>query len=70
MRQNSCQREKNALVAYLQLPIFETEPIGWNTIPALPSASAMIRDYLREWHSQVEPLDRAFVERIIQVFED
>ena len=70
LRQNPCQRDKNALVAYLLLPIFEAEPVGWNTIRTLPSSSAMLKDYLREWHSQVEPLDRAFVERIIRIFED
>lgn len=70
LRQNSCQRDKNAVVAYSLLPIFEAEPIGWNTIRTLPSSSAMLNDYLREWHSQVEPLDRACVEHIIQVFED
>ena len=70
LRQDSCQRDKNAVVAYSLLPIFEAEPVGWNTIRTLPSSSAMLKDYLREWHSQVEPLDTAFVERIIQIFED
>ena len=70
LRRNPYQREKNAVVANLFLPIFESEPVGWNAIRTLPSSSSMLKEYLREWHSVVEPLDRAFVERIIQIFED
>ena len=45
-------------------------PWGWNAIHRLPDSSAMFKDYLREWHSLVEPLDRPFVKRILGLFED
>ena len=65
-----CKRDKNAVVAYTLLPIFESEPAGWNAIRRLPNSSAMFEDYLREWHSLVEPLDKPFVKRILGFFED
>ena len=70
LRQDRYQRDKNAVVAYTLLPIFESEPAGWNAIRRLPNSSAMFEDYLREWHSLVEPLDRPFVKRILGFFED
>ena len=63
-------RHKYAIVAYSLLPIFESEPTGWNTIRRLPDSSAILRDYLHDWHSQVESIDKPFVNRIIQIFED
>ena len=65
LRQDRYQRDKNAVVAYTLLPILESEPAGWNAIRRLPNSSAMFEDYLREWHSLVEPLDRLFVKRIL-----
>ena len=70
LRKDPCQREKNAVVAYTLLPVFEGEPAGWNAICRLPASSAMFEDYLHDWYSQVETLDRPFVERIIRLFED
>ena len=62
-------RHKYAIVAYSLLPIFESEPAGWNAVRRLPSSSAMLKDYLRDWHSQVRSIDKPFVNRIIQRFE-
>ena len=70
LRQDRYQRDKNAVVAYTLLPIFESEPAGWNAIRRLPNSLAMFEDYLREWHSLVEPLDRPLVKRILGLFED
>ena len=70
LRQDRYQRDKNAVVAYSLLPIFESKPSGWNAIRRLPTSSAMFQDYLSEWHSRVETLDRPFLERIIRLFED
>ena len=70
LRRDRYQRDKNAVVAYTVLPIFESEPAGWNAIRRLPHSSALFKDYLREWHSLVEPLDRPFVKRILGLFED
>ena len=47
-------RHKYAIVAYSLLPIFESETAGWNAVRRLPNSSAMLKDYLRYWCSQVE----------------
>ena len=70
LRQDRYQRDKNAVVAYSLLPLFESEPMRWNTIRNLPDSSPMFKDYLSEWQSQVEPFDRPFVKRILGLFED
>ena len=57
------------MVAYSLLPIFEDDPAGWNAIFSLPDSSAMFRDYLIDWHSQVEPVDKPFVTRISDAFD-
>ena len=63
------QRDKNAVVSYRLLPIFEATPTGLNTIRSMPDSSAMFRDYLTDWWLQVDPRDRSFVSNIIQLFE-
>ena len=70
LRQDCCQRDKNAVVAYSLLPIFETEPVGWNAIRRLPDSSAMFQDYLLEWHRQVEPADKPFVTLVQSAFQE
>ena len=70
LRKDCNQREKNAVVSYSLLPLFENEPTGWNAIRNLPDSSAMLRDYLRQWCLQVDPRDRQFVNRIIQLFQE
>ena len=70
LRKDRYQRDKNAVVAYSLLPIFESEPAGWNAIRYLPNFSGMFKDYLSNWHSQVEPIDKSFVNRIIRHFEE
>ena len=69
LRGDPYQRDKNAVVSYSLLPLFESEPKGWNAVRNLPSSSGMLKDYLRDWYSQVEPVDKPFVNRIIQLFE-
>ena len=69
-RQDRYQRNKNSVVAYSLLPIFESEPTGWNTIRSLPRSSTRFLDYLLEWSLQVDAADRPFVERIMQIFSD
>ncbi len=69
LRNDRYQRDKNAVVAYSLLPIFESEPTGWNAIRRLPASSSMLMDYLVEWEGSVDPQDRPFVERIRDVFQ-
>ncbi len=69
LRADPYQRDKNDVVSYSLLPLFESEPTGWNAIRNLCNSSGMLKDYLRDWYSQVEPVDKPFVNRIIQLFE-
>ena len=69
LREDRYLRDKNAVVAYSLLPIFENDPAGWNAIRRLPASSAMLMDYLLEWHTSVEPADKSFVKRILEAFE-
>ena len=63
-------RAKNAIVARELLPLFESEPSGWNAVRRFPRSSSSLKTYLDEWASEVEADDRPFVERIIQRFEE
>ena len=69
LRRDCELRDKNAIVAYSLLPIFEGDPAGWNAIRKLPNSSGMFKDYLRDWHSLVELTEKSFVNRIIRLFE-
>lgn len=70
LRKNRYLRDKNAVVAYSLLPIFESESAGWNALRKLPNSHTMFKDYLREWHSQVDTVDKPVVNRIIQLFSE
>ncbi len=65
LRENCLQRDKNAVVAYSLLPIFESEPAVWNAINRLPHSSSMFREYMLEWHEWVEPAEKPLVKRIL-----
>ena len=68
LRKDEYQREKNALVAYALLPIFESKPAGWNAIRNLPNSSGSLADYFVDWHSAVDSADKAFVARLSNAF--
>ena len=70
LRQDPYQREKNAIVAGELLPLFESDPSGWNAVRSLPTSSSRLKDYLLEWRFQAEPVDRPFVERINRRLEE
>ena len=70
LREDPYQRDKNAVVAYSLLHVFESEPTGWNAIRNLPDSSAMLKDYLHDWWLRVDIVDRPFVNSIIQLFEE
>lgn len=69
LRKDRYLRDKNAVVAYALLPIFEPNPGGWNSIRNLPDSAASFRDYLHHWYKAVDPVDRPFVGRIQSAFE-
>ena len=67
LRENEYQRDKNALVAYQLLPIFENTPTGWNAIRHLPNSTGFLADYLVDWHASVDSADKPFIERLSSV---
>lgn len=62
------ERNKQHLVAYQLLPIFEGTPEGWNAIRKFPTSKGYLKDYLNEWHSLVDEEDKPFVARISGAF--
>ena len=49
-------------------PLFQNEPTGWNVVGHMPGSSLMFQDYLREWYTQVEEVDRSFLKRMLAAF--
>ena len=68
LQRHRYQRDKNALVAYLLLRIFENNPLGWNAIQSLPDASGSLEEYLVDWHSALDTEDKPFVASLSQAF--
>ena len=64
LRKDPHQRDKNALVAYALLPIFEEFPTGWNAIRKFPSSSGELKYYLSDWASGADLDDVPFVVRL------
>ena len=69
LRKDEYQREKNDLVAYALLPIFENSLEGWNAIRNFPTSSGHLADYLLDWHSSADPEDKDFVARVSNTFD-
>ena len=61
-------RNKNALVAYKLLSLFESYPAGWNAIQSLPDCSGSLEEYFVEWYSSVDTPDKEFVARLSNAF--
>ena len=68
LREDEYQREKNAVVAYQLLPIFEEDPTGWNAVLKLPTSKGVLKDYLIDWYSLVDEEDKPFVGSISDAF--
>ena len=68
LRDDPYLREKNAVVAYTLLPIFEDQPEGWNTIRELPNSAGTLAEYLAAWHERVDAEDKPFVKRLMGAF--
>ena len=62
-------RDKVAVVSHALLPIFESEPAGWNAVRNVPVTKGPLTEYLVDWHAQVELADKPFVKRILDAFE-
>lgn len=70
LRRDPYLRDKNAVVAYNLLPIFEAHPQGWNVVRSLPTSDGALNGYLLDWYGQVDPKDRKFVGCIIELLAD
>ena len=68
LRQNEYQRQKNALVAYQLLSIFEEIPTGWNAVLNFPTSKGSLKDYLMDWYSLVDEEDKPFIAHISEAF--
>ena len=71
LHQDPYQRDKNAVIAYNMLPIFEAFPEGWNAVQRLPAdmhplTDSSTRAYLEMWHAAADPLDRHIVDEVMQ----
>ena len=64
LRHDRYQREKNALVAYRLLPIFESDPAGWNAIRSLPDSEGYLAEYFVDWHCSADDEDKDFIARL------
>ena len=61
-------RDKVAIVSHVLLPLFESEPTGWNTVRNVPVTNGPLTEYLADWYAQVDPVDKQFVQRIVSIF--
>lgn len=64
LREDRYQRDKNSLIAYALLPIFESEPKGWNSIGRFPNSQARLAVYLSDWYASVDSADKSFIVRL------
>jgi hypothetical protein len=72
LRQNATRRDRNTIIASQLLPIFETEPRGWETLAFLNIASAnpkqSLAQHLAQWRSQCPIELRPFITRLAALF--
>ena len=68
LRKCEYQRQKNDLVAYALLPIFESTPEGWNAIRSFPNCTGSLAEYFVDWYSSADPADREFIARLSNAF--
>ena len=69
LREKKDQRNKNAVVAYSLLSLFENYPAGWNAIRSLPDCSGSLKEYFAVWHSCADAADKDFIARLSNVFD-
>ncbi len=65
---SEADRGKISVFSHAMLPIFEIQPNGWNSVGKVPETEGTLREYLTDWYTQVEPVDKPFVERILGIF--
>jgi hypothetical protein len=72
LRRNPMIRDRNTIIAIRLLPLFETEPRGWQTVTflnrGLHSANDSLPKHLAEWRSQCPADLRPFVAKLAAIF--
>jgi hypothetical protein len=72
LRQNSDMRDRNMIIAIQLLPIFESQPRGWEAVAFLnrgsSDANESLAQHLAEWRSHCPENLRPFVARVAAVF--
>ena len=63
LRQDPYIRDKNAVVAYQLLPLFEADPSGWNALRRMPGSTGILTEYLvtgmNAFNPQINPSSNA-----------
>ena len=62
-------RDKIAVISHALLPLFESEPAGWNTVRNIPATKGPLTEYLADWYAQVDLGDKPFLRKILDAFE-
>jgi hypothetical protein len=72
LRRDPYQRDKDDLVGLALLPLFEGSSAGWRAVRYLnldtADREAGFADYLRHWYDHAPMGDKAFVERVRELF--
>jgi hypothetical protein len=72
MREKSCLRDKNNIVARQLLPLFEAHPDGWESVTffnlGLRDREQSLRARLADWTANSPPAQRAFLRDVAAVF--
>jgi hypothetical protein len=72
LRERWSQRDKNTLIASQLLPLFEADPAGWESLPAMRlgtrDARKPLDQHFAEWKTNAPERSRPFIAKIAKVF--
>jgi hypothetical protein len=72
LRQNPALRDRNTIIALQLLPIFESDPRGWEALAFLnrdsPNPNKSLAEHFGQWRSRCPKDLRPFVSRLAAVF--
>jgi hypothetical protein len=65
-------REHNCRIALELLPIFEAEPVGWDSLQhyrmMVPSDEQRLQEHFEQWFLAADPTQHTFIRKIGTVF--
>jgi hypothetical protein len=72
LRQNPALRDRNTIIAIRLLPIFESDPRGWQALAFLngdfSNPNKSLAEHFGQWRSRCPPDLRPFLKRLAEVF--